>query len=316
MTCRRYRGNAVSQNVATDAQGIYSFTNLRPGEYALSEDQPAGFEDGVDFAGTLGGVADNLIGADQISQIPVGSRLFGTNYNFGEQSEASGQLQSGQTATIGFWKGSDGKKLIGKLNGSSGSKLLGDYLAATYPNLFGNLAGKSNDEVSSYYNKLFKNKAKGAMSTDARKLEVEVLSLALAAYVTNDNLVQLQYDRNSADHIARDVSGEVITDALLAARVAGYGFLVTDGGVSTATYDVGTFINSPYAEADVRAVFNLGEGVSTVLRISDILQATNDLTSAGEEFYDLLGDGLDSLERILRDIANDVYTDINESGSI
>jgi hypothetical protein len=53
-----------------------------------------------------------------------------------------------------------------------------------------------------------------------------------------------------------------------------------------------------------------------VLRISDILQATNDLTGAGGDMYDLLGDGLDSLERMLRDIANAVYTDINESGSI
>jgi hypothetical protein len=311
------RGAAVSRSTTTDAQGVYTFPGLRPGEYTLNEVQPAGFADGVDRAGTLGGLVDNLPGADQISQIQVGSRLYGTNYNFGEQAETSGEVQAGQTATIGFWTSRDGKKLIGQLNGGKNSELLGDYLAATYPNLFGHLAGKSNEKVSSEYNKLFKSKiSKKTSSTDAKKLEVEVMALALATYVTDANLVSLQYDHYAVDRIARDIAGNVLVDVLLVTKVESYGFMVNDGGVGIATYDVGTLIGDAYSEADVRAAFNLGAADSTVLRISSILRATNDLTSAEGLLYDLLGNGLDSLERMLRDIANEVYTDINESGSI
>jgi hypothetical protein len=116
-------------------------------------------------------------------------------------------------------------------------------------------------------------------STDPRKLEVKLL--ALATFVTDEILVELTYDKYSPDHIARNTAGEVITDASFVTKVESYGFLVTDGGVGAATYDVGTFINSPYAEADVRAAFNLGATDSTVLRVLDILMATNELTSAG-----------------------------------
>jgi hypothetical protein len=314
------RGNPVNLSTTTDAQGLYTFVNLRPGEYALSEEQPAGFADGLEVAGTLGGVVDATPGADQISEINVGSRLIGSNYNFGEQAASTGQVQAGQTANIGFWKGKDGTKLIRELNGSSKSVLLGDYLAATYPNLFGNLAGMTNDQVNSYYSKLFKDKvtqSKKSVTTDARKLEVEVMALALATYVTDQNLVELKYDKSSVDHIARDTSGNVLADASLAARVRGYGFLVTGAGVGAATYNVGTlYINHTYTEANVRAAFNLSASDSTVLRISDILRATNDLTSSGGDLYDLMGDGLSSLEKMMRDIANDVYTAINQSGGI
>ncbi|MCP3937059.1 MAG: hypothetical protein GY708_17020, partial [Actinomycetia bacterium] len=50
------RGNAVNLSTDTDEQGMYSFDNLRPGQYTLNEVQPAGFDDGLDRVGTLGGV--------------------------------------------------------------------------------------------------------------------------------------------------------------------------------------------------------------------------------------------------------------------
>ena len=40
---------------ATDANGFYEFTGLRPGSYTTSETQPAGYLDGKDTAGTAGG---------------------------------------------------------------------------------------------------------------------------------------------------------------------------------------------------------------------------------------------------------------------
>ena len=46
-------------HTTTDAQGFYQFVGLPPGTYAVFEVHPAGFVDGVDTAGSLGGLAVN-----------------------------------------------------------------------------------------------------------------------------------------------------------------------------------------------------------------------------------------------------------------
>jgi protocatechuate 3,4-dioxygenase beta subunit len=67
--------------------GYYEFTNLAPGTYRIVElDQPAGFLDGKDAAGTISGVT---VGAavnpgDQINGILLKSENVGVEYNFGE----------------------------------------------------------------------------------------------------------------------------------------------------------------------------------------------------------------------------------------
>ena len=50
------RGNGVSLETTTDSDGLYAFMGLRPGEYAMTESQPAGFDDGIDVVGSVGGV--------------------------------------------------------------------------------------------------------------------------------------------------------------------------------------------------------------------------------------------------------------------
>lgn len=70
----------VNLSTATDANGSYSFSNLRPGTYILKETQPAGFTDGIDAVGSLGGTLTN----DQISNITLPQNGVGVNYNFGE----------------------------------------------------------------------------------------------------------------------------------------------------------------------------------------------------------------------------------------
>jgi hypothetical protein len=70
----------VNLTTSTDANGSYSFSNLRPGNYTLKETQPAGFTDGLDAVGTLGGTLAN----DQISNITLPQNGVGVNYNFGE----------------------------------------------------------------------------------------------------------------------------------------------------------------------------------------------------------------------------------------
>jgi len=65
----------------TASDGSYSFTDLVPGTYRLNETQPAGFTDGKDTVGSVGGV---LVPTDSIGSIPVVAGTNGTGYNFGE----------------------------------------------------------------------------------------------------------------------------------------------------------------------------------------------------------------------------------------
>jgi hypothetical protein len=47
----------------------------------------------------------------------------------------------GDTATIGFWQNKNGQAVLKCLNGGPNSTALGNYLATTYPSLFGSAAG-------------------------------------------------------------------------------------------------------------------------------------------------------------------------------
>ncbi|MEU5694314.1 SdrD B-like domain-containing protein [Actinosynnema sp. NPDC020468] len=64
----------------TGADGTYSFTGLVPGVYALAEQQPVGYADGPDTAGTSGGDVAN----DQFTNIALISGATATGYRFAE----------------------------------------------------------------------------------------------------------------------------------------------------------------------------------------------------------------------------------------
>jgi len=100
-------GAAVNRNTLTDAQGNFSFADLRPGEYTLTETQPAGYGDGLDALGTLGGT----LGDDVLSNIGVTPGANGSGYTFGEKSasisgvvfldsNANGVLDGGETGRL------------------------------------------------------------------------------------------------------------------------------------------------------------------------------------------------------------------------
>jgi hypothetical protein len=72
-------GNAISQQQQTAADGSYLFTGLRPGNYTITETQPAGFNEGQNTLGSLSGT----LGADQFF-VTLPAEQAGTNYNFGE----------------------------------------------------------------------------------------------------------------------------------------------------------------------------------------------------------------------------------------
>lgn len=81
----------------TDANGRYEFENLRSGQYAVEEVQPAGYLDGLDTPGTIAGatVGAALNPGDEIGQIALRWGDVGQDYNFGE-------LLSGSLAGLVF----------------------------------------------------------------------------------------------------------------------------------------------------------------------------------------------------------------------
>jgi protocatechuate 3,4-dioxygenase beta subunit len=74
-------GAPVTRSIVTTT-GQYLFEKLRPGNYSLSESQPAGFPDGIDTPGTpFGGTSQE---PDRLVNISVDGCHAGTGYNFGE----------------------------------------------------------------------------------------------------------------------------------------------------------------------------------------------------------------------------------------
>jgi hypothetical protein len=208
----------------------------------------------------------------------------GMDYNFGERPEAGGEVQAGQTATIGFWQNKNGQNLIKSLNGGPDDAQLGNWLAATFPNMYGanagpnDLTGMTNTEMAAFFKTLFKRNNKTAAGDGPPKVDAQVMATALAVYVTNETL-----------------AGAIAAD---------FGFLVTEHGVGATTFNVGT--NG--------AAFDVAD--NTELTVLDILLATDAKTVAGL-LYDLDGDDeIDDFETLLRSLANDVYNAINEGGSI
>ena len=74
-------GRTVTTVITSGADGSYSFGNLRPGTYAITETQPTGYADGKDTMGTAGGIA----GRDGTTGIVLASGQTGAQYDFGER---------------------------------------------------------------------------------------------------------------------------------------------------------------------------------------------------------------------------------------
>jgi protocatechuate 3,4-dioxygenase beta subunit len=77
-------GNDTGLRARTNSAGYYQFTNLAAGAYTVMEVHPAGWLDGIDTPGNLGGVAAVSPPGDMISQITIDWGQTGLEYNFGE----------------------------------------------------------------------------------------------------------------------------------------------------------------------------------------------------------------------------------------
>ena len=181
---------------------------------------------------------------DIFTNIDLKAYVDGANYNFGERP-LGGTVQSEQTATIDFWAGKEGRELLKSLNGGKGSKQLGDWLAATFPNMYQDLAGKGNMNVA----QSFRQMSKKAMAKDNEVLELkaQTMATAMAVYVTNSNL---------AGYTARD-----------------YGFVVSSKGVGASKRNVGT------------SGVAFGVADDTEMSVMDLLLAANEQTQDGTPYY-------------------------------
>lgn len=223
-----------------DYDGIYMFFELRPGEYTVTETQPAGLLDGKDTPGTINdrpvplGPGDPDPKPDNDTFLvtlsprpelapPLLLPLVAENFNFGARPPENGDVTPEQTATIGFWQNKHGQDLISLVNDDTHQMQLGNWLAATFPNMYGNdgvdgvanpnnLAGLTNDEVADFYSELFRRKKKEAVKlglTGPVKMDAQILATAFACYVTNETL---------AGTIAGDYGGVVRSEAMLPLR--------------------------------------------------------------------------------------------------
>lgn len=75
-------GNQIDRDAVVSPTGFYEFTGLRPGTYGLSQEIQTDFQDGNNYAGSLGGEVLN----DEIQSIviPAGTNSTATEYNFTE----------------------------------------------------------------------------------------------------------------------------------------------------------------------------------------------------------------------------------------
>jgi large repetitive protein len=73
-------GNVVTRSMVTSADGRFVFTDLRAGEYTLTETQPIAYRDASNTAGSAGGAVE----ANKVSNISLGAGLVATGYRFGE----------------------------------------------------------------------------------------------------------------------------------------------------------------------------------------------------------------------------------------
>ena len=139
-------GNPVTAETTTDADGNYSFTGLNAGTYTVSEAQPAGYDDGADTPGSLGGDASVN---DVISSIVLAAGDNSIDNDFGEVLAATPDL----TGTIGglVWRDADsdgqfdaGETLVssvtvrlldedGNVVATTGTNTSGEYLFTGLP---------------------------------------------------------------------------------------------------------------------------------------------------------------------------------------
>jgi hypothetical protein len=226
---------------------VATFTNADPFGSATSYTATIAWGDGSTSAGTVSGTGTLTVtgshtyasAVNETIHVTISHNLSYTTTAVTNSTATVGSLglgvQKGQSASIGFWQGTNGQALIQSFNGGPNSTALSHWLATTFPHLYGasagshNLTGWTNAQVAGFYLSLF--------NGQVPKLDAQVLDTALDVYATTLSL------------------GGTVAQA--------YGFAVTAYGLGASTYNVGT--NG--------AAFGVANG--TILSVYTLLKATD-----------------------------------------
>ena len=139
---------------------------------------------------------------------------------------AGGGLVTGQTATIGFWQNNNGQALLVSLNGGPNSTQLGNWLAATFPNMYGasagtsNLTGKTNAEVANFYSSIFRRKKKETLELGLggpTKMDAQTMAVAFAVYSTNETLAEFTRKNVLMELITKKTITQGLADEIIMA---------------------------------------------------------------------------------------------------
>jgi hypothetical protein len=150
-------------------------------------------------------------------------------------------IEAGQSASVDSWRSAAGLELIQSFDGGASSTVLANWLAASFPNLYGanagpkNLTGKTNADVAAFFVSLF--------TLPGPDVDAEVLATALNVYATTLSL------------------GGSLGQA--------YGFAASDTGLGARSYNVG-----PDGTA-------FGVADNTTLNVYELLLAANNLAVNG-----------------------------------
>ena len=148
----------------------------------------------------------------------------------------------------------------------------------------GHLRDSTNEDVASFYKHIFRSKKKSKADGPA-KLDPQVMAVALAVYVTDSDLAGGGY-------------------------AASYGFEVTTSGVGGSYFDIDAAVGDGTGET------LFGTDAASLMSVMDILRNTDERSSNGNVFEDD-GDGvIEADEALMRVLANELFTAINESGDI
>jgi hypothetical protein len=194
---------ATAQTITPTAGAPFSgvvatFTNADPFGGVNSYTATITWGDGNSSAGTItdqgGGIFDvsgshtyadsNNYAVQVLIQHKLGYTSSASTSGIATVSSLSIGVQRGQSASIYFWAGLSGQTLINSFNGGPGTTGLANWLALSFPNLYGaqagahNLFGKTNAQVAVFFQTLL----------PLNVLDAEVLATALNVYATTRSL--------------------------------------------------------------------------------------------------------------------------------
>jgi hypothetical protein len=237
-------GQSVSLTTTTNSSGAYSFANLLPGtSYTVqtSPTPPSGYTAGLATIGSSGGTDSETL--DQL-YVALGQGIVSINNDFGELLT----LSTGMTATIGFWQNQNGQAIINGFGTTSTGQTVANWLASTFPNLFGtngviaNLTNATNAQVAAAYTNVFGN----------NKTQAQIFCAALSIFTTSTSLN---------------------TNATNQSLAKSYGFVLSNTGSGAAAWNIGSSDNSAF-----------NASANATLSVYQMLLTTNSQVSNGQLF--------------------------------